>query len=173
MRNGNLICLINSKNDGNAKKMREENFRGLVKSLHLCVGASIVLIINLLNIGLSNGSTGIVKDIVHEDGTTAPNLPKHAWVDFGEQCTGETFFPDNDERRGWFPVCPVETKYWTKNIRRDGGCEEHVRTILPIKLCWAWTIWKAQGMAIKGKIVVTLTKSEKEHGLTHVTLTLA
>ena len=42
--------------------------------------------------------------------------------------------------------------------------------MLPIKLCWAWTIWKAQGQTIRGKVVVSLTSSEKEHGLMYVAL---
>ena len=42
--------------------------------------------------------------------------------------------------------------------------------MLPLKLCWAWTIWKAQGMTIPTKVVVSLTDKEKEHGLTYVAL---
>ena len=42
--------------------------------------------------------------------------------------------------------------------------------MLTIKLCWAWTVWKSQGMTIKSKIVVTLTDREKEHGLKYVAL---
>ena len=39
--------------------------------------------------------------------------------------------------------------------------------MLPLKLCWAWTGWKAQGMTIPGKMVANLTNKEAEHGLTY------
>ena len=32
------------------------------------------------------------------------------------------------------------------------------------------TVWKAEGMKINNKVVVSLTDREKEHGLTHVAL---
>ena len=41
------------------------------------------------------------------------------------------------------------------------------RTMVPLKLCYAWTIWKAQGQTIRGKVVVDLGKTEKEHGLSY------
>ena len=42
--------------------------------------------------------------------------------------------------------------------------------MLPLKLCWAWTIRKAQGMTIPTKVVVSLIDKEKEHGLSYVAL---
>ncbi|GFH56392.1 hypothetical protein CTEN210_12868 [Chaetoceros tenuissimus] len=39
--------------------------------------------------------------------------------------------------------------------------------MLPMRLCYAWTIWKAQGQTLKCKVVVNLGKTEKEHGLTY------
>ena len=39
--------------------------------------------------------------------------------------------------------------------------------MLPLKLCWAWTIWKAQGQTIKGKVVADISSKEREHGLTY------
>lgn len=40
--------------------------------------------------------------------------------------------------------------------------------MLPIRLAWAWTIWKAQGQRCKGKIIVNLGERERTHGLTYV-----
>ena len=40
--------------------------------------------------------------------------------------------------------------------------------MFPLRLSWAWTIWKAQGQTIKGKMVMDLSKYEKECGLTYV-----
>ena len=44
----------------------------------------------------------------------------------------------------------------------------HTRTMLPLKLAWAWTAWKVQGHTIKGKIVLHLGKKEAESGVTYV-----
>ena len=139
---GNLIALVNSSNTARGASMKEDNFRGLTRSMHLCVGSWVVFMINLLNLGLANGSTGVVKDIVYDSQTSAPGLPKYIWVDFREQCTGETFFPENDERRGWFPVHPVSQKNWTADKRKENGCSEHTRSMIPLKCSWGWTIWK-------------------------------
>ena len=47
------------------------------------------------------------------------------------------------------------------------------RTMLPLRLAWAWTIWKAQGQTIRGKVVIKLGKSEREHGLSYVAFSRA
>ena len=39
--------------------------------------------------------------------------------------------------------------------------------MLPLKCRWIWTVRKAQGQTIKGKVVADLGWSEKEHGLTY------
>lgn len=39
--------------------------------------------------------------------------------------------------------------------------------MLPIRLCYAWTVWKVQGQTLKGKVVACLGKKEIEHGLTY------
>lgn len=38
---------------------------------------------------------------------------------------------------------------------------------LPLRLCYAWTIWKAQGQTIKSKVVASIGDREQEHGLTY------
>ena len=44
---------------------------------------------------------------------------------------------------------------------------QNSRTMFPLRLCYAWTIWKAQGQTIQSKVVVSLGKTEKEHGLSY------
>ena len=50
------------------------------------------------------------------------------------------------------------------------GFKEHSRTQMPLKLCWAWTAHKCQGMTIKGKVVIDLGPREMWHGVSHVAL---
>ena len=61
-------------------------------------------------------------------------------------------------------------KCYTPNRRGNDSYTENSRTMLPLKLYWAWTGWKVQGMTIRGKIVAYLGKKEAEHGITYVML---
>ena len=58
----------------------------------------------------------------------------------------------------------------TEYIRRTNSVEETTltRTMVPLKLAWAWTIWKVQGQTVDGKVVVSLGRKEVEHGLSYV-----
>ena len=122
----------------------------------------------LQSAGLCNGTTGIVKEIYYEPGTQAPALPNCVWVDFGDAYTGETFFLSHNSHRGWIPIYPITASVLTPSGRSADGCKESTRTMLPFRLAYAWTIWKAQGQTIHGKIILDLGKTEKEHGLTYV-----
>ena len=118
----------------------------------------------------SHGEEGyvVVKDIFYDVSTPPPGLPKFVFVDFNDQYTGPSFFPNDPTRRGWFPIYPIKCKYHSRRRSENEPYEEHTRTMLPLKLCWAWTAWKTQGMTIKGKIVAYLSTHEAEHGVTHV-----
>ena len=97
--------------------MKEDNFGGLSSKLYLCVSAKVLLTRNLLNIGLSHRSMGIVKDIIYVEDKLAPKLPKFVWVDFGNDYTGSSFFPNDLNRKGLFPIYPVTNRTWTPNAR--------------------------------------------------------
>ena len=101
-----------------------------------------------------------------ENKKPATCLPKFVWVDFGKGYTGPSFFPNNPERKGWFPVRPLHAREYSND-------KEHTRTMLLLKLSWAWTIWKAQGQTIKGKVVMNLGKTERECGLSYVAFSRA
>ena len=90
-------------------------------------------------------------------------------VDFVSQYTGTTFFPDDETRRGWVPVHTMTASWYTPN-GTPGQYDEHTRTMFPLRLAWAWTIWKAQGQTIVGKVSLCQGRIEKEHGLTYVAL---
>jgi hypothetical protein len=38
---------------------------------------------------------------------------------------------------------------------------------MPLRLCWALIVWRAQGQTIRGRFVVMLGPIEKSHGLTY------
>ena len=50
---------------------------------------------------------------------------------------------------------------------RNGDTVSNSRKMFPFRLCYAWTIWKCQGQTFRGKVVVNLGTSEREHGLTY------
>eukprot|EP00957_Ditylum_brightwellii_P056420 4276755-Ditylum_brightwellii.AAC.1 len=64
-------------------------------------------------------------------------------VDFGSQYTGATVFPDDETRRGWVPVHTITASWYTPN-GTPGQYDEHTHTMFPLRLAWAWTVWKAQ-----------------------------
>ena len=115
---GNPIVLVQSKNRDKASVFCNDRFNGLALSMYLCVGVNIQLTVKYLNIGLSNSSTGNIKEIFYDENHMVLELPRVVFVDFGAQYTGESFFPNDPSRSGWFPIYPVENKCYTpdKNL---------------------------------------------------------
>ena len=65
---------------------------------------------------------------------------------------------------------PFKNSTCTADRTSSDGFKEHSRTQMPLKLCWAWTAHKCQGMTIKGKVVIDLGPREMWHGASHVAL---
>ena len=42
--------------------------------------------------------------------------------------------------------------------------------MLPLRLCWAWKIWKDRGQTIQGKVIIHLGRGEKDHCLSYVVM---
>ena len=172
---GNPIVRINSLNSSSrAKNLSPESFRGLRNFLYLCVGSKVVLTLNIrTELGLCNGTTGVVRDIIYEQDTKPPALPTCVWCDFGSQYTGEPLFTD-PSKSGWVPITPRrEIYYMRQNRSTDSDWSEHSRTMIPLRLAWAWTIWKAQGQTMTGKVAIKLGDKEVEHGLSYVAFSRA
>ena len=166
------ICKVEAKHTGRWNHVSNENFQGLEPSLYLAEGARVMFTNNsLYKINITNGTTGTVKvikfnpDDMKPDGTLkGPCVPEYVWVDFGEDYSGETFFPDDPSRRGWVPVYPLTVRFWS------GATAQTTRTMLPIKLAWGWTIHKSQGQTFIGKFVINLGNKEIAPGLTYVAI---
>jgi hypothetical protein len=68
----------------------------------------------------------------------------------------------------------AEQQILNAEMRRErliAAVRNHVLNIninYPICLAWALTVWKAQGMTIKGLVKFLLGDKEKQHGLTYV-----
>jgi hypothetical protein len=160
------IALIEANHTGKSKSMPSSAFMGLQCFLYLCVFAKVVMTQNVCQpAGLCNGATGIVMDIIYNDGESPPSLPRYVWVDFDEKYIGPTFFPEDETRRGWVPVHPREVTEWTYSAR--DGRQEHTRTMLPLRLAWAWTCWKAQGQTLRNKVICELGNKEPDAGITY------
>ena len=159
---------MNSVNTGKGKQATPNKAGGLVSTLYLCEGAKVLLMKNIAQqVGLCNGSTGKVVAFVYENDKAPPNLPEYVIVDFGDSYKGRPFFGDDPNKAGWVPIFPETHEWQSQSSSNVNEMATHSRTMLPIRLCYAWTIWKAQGQTLKCKVVVNLGKTEKEHGLTY------
>ena len=161
----NPIVQINAEHTGKGSIASSNQSNGLEKRVYLCIDAKIVLTKNLLQTaGLCNGTTGIVKDIIFDDEKNAPGLCSCVVVDFGSSYTGESFFENDETKKGWVPIFPSTVEWDT--VANDTRVS-HSRTMIPLRLSYAFTIWKSQGQTFRDKIVISLTDKEKEHGLTY------
>ena len=79
-----------------------------------------------------NGANGIIKDILYKPND---NLPFVILTEFNEY-TGPRFFQENDPKRNWIPINPLNIFSKALNMSR---------TQFPIRLAYALTIHKGQG----------------------------
>ena len=163
---GNPIVQINASHTGRGHAATSNQAGGLEKRTYLCEGASVLLTSNIWQIvGLCNGATGTVVDIIYHSDNDAPGVPACVIVDFGNSYKGSRFFKEeSDFGEGCIPIFP-KTEYW-ETVNGDKKTT-HSRTMIPLRLSYAWTIWKAQGQTIKTKVVIVLGNTEREHGLTY------
>ena len=160
-----------------AKAKKSECFQQLENQIYLAVDALSLLTTNLQpSIGLANGSTGVVKQIVWNSTATDDTISDAAnlfvWIDFGEQYSGPSFFDEDESRKGWFPIF-ARTAIHTEADSSSRGYKVHERIMLPLKLSWAWTIHKAQGQTIRDKVILDLGKQEMSLGLSYVAFSRA
>jgi signal recognition particle subunit SEC65 len=112
---------------------------GLLNTLYLCNQAKIMLSVNLcVSYGLFNGSIGRVVEIVYKNGRTpSDSLPDVVMVEFPHY-TGPPFLQQYPKH---VPILPVQRKV-------DCGCFSCKRKQIPLRLGWASTIHRCQGMTI-------------------------
>jgi len=137
----------------NASKASSEDAGGLDPIIHLAHMARVMLISNLwIEAGLVNGAVGTIISICYEHGGP-PDLPLCVMVKF-DHYNGPTL-PD-----GSIPISPIR-RTWSNS---GTTCS---RLQLPLKLAWAITIHKAQGLTLD-KVVIDIGNKEFSSGLTFV-----
>jgi hypothetical protein len=140
-----------------ARAASRDDMVGLETHCFLAEGAKVHLTANVgTEVGLCNGTTGVVIMLVYEDNDLPPKLPTYVLVDFGTSYRGEPIFPAAPERRGWVPVYPI-----TARLDESSAL---TRTMIPLKLAYACTVWKAHGQTNRGKEVFKNPPNDPDHG---------
>ena len=139
----NPIVKITAKNTSSwMKKVPADRCGQLHNVLFLARDSKVTLTNNLCpELGLANGSTGKVKDILYRPGessrenpqTKKADLPYCVWVEMEDYC-GPSFFPEEDGRDKWIPIYP--RTHMELNKKGEDWVEEE-RTMIPLRLAWA------------------------------------
>ena len=138
-----------------AKKISSEDMSGLEPVVFLAKGARVMLTMNLWSsVGLCNEATGTVIDFIFESNHQPPDLPVGVIVQF-ENYRGPSF---DDTRPSCVPICPITVSSQTEN-------GFHERQQLPLRLAWALTIHKSQGLTW-----IDIRKSERTAGVSYLAI---
>ena len=93
-----------------------------------------------------------VVDIIYQNSHQPPDLPIAVIVEF-ENYRGPVF---NENQPLCIPICPI-------TVTSQTGIGIHERQQLPIRLAWALTIHKSQGLTLP-KAWIDICKSERIAG---------
>ncbi|KAE8747764.1 hypothetical protein FOCC_FOCC005587 [Frankliniella occidentalis] len=129
---------------------------GLVNVLILKKNAKVMLKRNInVRRGLVNGAVGFVQYIIYEQGKKPPSIPLCILVKFDDVLL-------DDMDINLVPILPC-TSMWYKN---GITCSRYQ---LPLVLCWACTVHRAQGLTLKS-MILDAGCSEFALGLLYVAL---
>ena len=156
--NGQPTALIKAVHSGpGAAKATTDEAGGLEPAICIAHDARVMLTANLwVQEGLVNGAVRTVKAICYLSGESPPTLPVAVTVKF-DSYNGPTLSD------GTVPITPMHRTWFTTNSKQ---CS---RLQLPLKLSWAVTIHKSQGMTLD-KVVIDLESKEFCPGLTFVAI---
>ena len=134
------IAKLNAVDQGShAHHAPSDKAGGLQKILYLCKHAKVMLSANLcVPYGLYNGANGTIADIIYPDGKGPHDgLPSLIMVEFPNY-KGPAFMAQNPKL---IPIVPIQRTI-------DCSCHFCKRTQIPLRLGWATTIHRCQGMTI-------------------------
>ncbi|XP_028412530.1 ATP-dependent DNA helicase PIF6-like [Dendronephthya gigantea] len=141
------------------KKMPSDDMSGLEPVVFLAKGARVMLTMNLWSsVGLCNGATGTVVDIVYQNNHQPPDLPIVVITEF-ENYRGPVF---NMNKPSCVSICPI-----TVSSQSETGF--HERQQLPLRLALALTIHKSQGLTLP-KAWIDIGKSERTAGVSYLAI---
>ena len=155
------VANINARHSSEvAKKVSPDDMSGLEPIVFLAKGARVMLLtMNLWpSVGLCNGATGTVVDLIFQNNHQPPDLPIAVIVEF-ENYRGPAF---SQNKPFCVPICPI-----TVSSHTELGI--HERQQLPLKLAWALTIHKSQGLTLP-KAWIDIGKSERTAGVSYVAI---
>ena len=132
----------------------------------MCAVKSGFLLTHIVLEGLVNTTVGTIQDVIWMPGSSRSDLPLAVLVSCPTY-TGPTMWrtePSDDFPDG-IPIIPIPP---VKSSFEHGG-KNMSRTQVPLRLAWAVTVHKSQGLTLK-KIKLGLGKKEFASGLTFVGL---
>ena len=154
---GQRTCRINAIHKGRRADEAKATDLGLQPYLRLCRGARIMITSNLWKSkGIVNGALGYVRHIIYLPNEAPPSLPHCIIVELDAPYNGP-HLPGRDRH---VPICPM-------TVHGIGPIEPIERTQFPIRLAWAITTTKVQGITLPS-IHVNLGDSERQYGCTNV-----
>ena len=154
------IALINAcHSSAAAKSMSSDDMSGLEPTIFLAKEARVMLTMNLwASVGLCNGATGTVVDIIYKINHQPPDLPMAVIVKFDDY-RGPSI---DDTMPSCVPISPI-----TVSAQSLEGV--HERQQLPLRLAYALTIHKSQGLTLS-KAWIDIGKSERTPGVSYVAI---
>lgn len=131
------IAVIKARRSCGAHAISSDNMGGLEAVVYLAKGEKVVLTMNLwTDVGLCNGSLGTVIDFIYSEGQKPPCLPISVLVQFDEEYKGPSI---SSTISNLLPICPV-------TLLSDSLGNTFERQQLPLRLAWAITIHRCQGL---------------------------
>ena len=142
-----------------AKKSSPDEMSGLEPVISLEKEAHVMLTMNLwTDVGFCNGATGTVVDFIYANSQQPPDLPFAVIVKFNYY-KGPSI---SNNIPGCVPRCPITASSTVLN-------SVHERQQLPLKLAWAITIHKSQGLTLS-KAWIDIRTTERTAGISYVAI---
>ena len=155
----NPIARVNARHSSDLAKASPDEMAGLEPCVFLAKGAQVMLTMNFwTDVGLCNGATGTVIDFIYADNHQPPDLPQAVIVKFDK-------YKGPSTSKSISLCVPI----YSIIVTSQSLDRMHERQPLPLKLAWAITIHKSQGLALP-KAWIDIGQTEKTAGISYVAI---